>query len=131
LGIFITYSVLLQVIGEVSNHDLSLGGDTILGGTALLALTRVGLLVGITLLGCKCLVRSLGERNNLARHVRRRAVGRSLALGELDAVSAVGLLFGSVSQFRNVYTSSWRRYSRLLRRTFDFAIVHYICRNHR
>ena len=34
-----TYPVLLQVVRQVRNHDLGLGGNAILGRTALLALT--------------------------------------------------------------------------------------------
>jgi hypothetical protein len=62
-----TYPVLLQVVRQVGNHDLGLGGNAILGGTTLLALARLtglagsGVLLGLvgTLLGCKRFVRSL------------------------------------------------------------------------
>jgi hypothetical protein len=56
-----THPVLLQVVGQVRNHDLGLGGNTVLGRTALLALTGPlrSRLVGALLCG-KRFVRSFG-----------------------------------------------------------------------
>ena len=94
-----TYPVLLQVVGQVGNHDLGLGGNTVLGGTTLLALaglTGSGVLLGIggTLLSCERFVRSLGEGSNLAGYICGSRLSRS-SLGELDllgTLGAVGLL---------------------------------------
>jgi hypothetical protein len=96
-----THPVLLQVVGQVGNHDLGLGGNAVLGGTALLALagltrlTGSSILLGLvgSLLGCKRFVRSLGQRSNLAGYICRGGVG-GRSVGELDLVgtlSAVGL----------------------------------------
>ena len=72
----ITHLVLGQVVRQVSHHDLGLGGDTILGGTALLLLdtaTRLALLLGGT--GVVGLVSDLVQRLSLTR-----GIGGSLSL---------------------------------------------------
>ena len=72
----ITNLVLGQVVRQVSHHDLGLGGDTILGGTALLLLdtaTRLALLLGGT--GVVGLVSDLVQRLSLTR-----GIGGSLSL---------------------------------------------------
>ena len=71
----ITNLVLGQVIRQVSHHDLGLGGDTILGRTALLLLdtaTRLALLGGTGVVG---LVGDLSQRLGLTR-----GIGGSLSL---------------------------------------------------
>lgn len=71
----ITHLVLGQVVRQVSHHDLGLGGDTILGGTALLLLdtaTRLALLGGTSVVG---LVSDLSQRLSLTR-----GIGGSLSL---------------------------------------------------
>lgn len=87
-----TYPVLLEVVGQVGNHDLSLGGDTILGGTALLALTGGSGLLSRVLAG-KRFVRGLGKGSNLAGYICGGALGRS-SVGELDllGLAAVSVL---------------------------------------
>lgn len=93
----ITYPVLLKVVGQVGNHDLSLRWDTVLRGSTLLALTRTLVLsllridggsLGI-LLSCECFVRGFGEWNNLARYICGSAIGRSRS-------SALGRLFSTL-----------------------------------
>jgi hypothetical protein len=72
-----TYPVLLQVVRQVGDHDLGLGGNTILGRTTLLALTGLtrltgsSILLGVvgSLLACKRFVRCLGQRSNLAGYI--------------------------------------------------------------
>jgi hypothetical protein len=94
-----TNLIFLQVIGEVGDHDLGLGGDTVLRGTALLALAGFARLTGSllllgTLFNCERFVRSFCQRNNLAGYICRSAVSRS-RIGELDlfyAFGAVGVL---------------------------------------
>lgn len=97
-----TYLILLQVVRQVGNHDLGLGGNAILGGTTLLALARLagltrftgsGVLLGlvVALLGCKRFVRRLGEGIDLAGYICRGRLG-GCGLGELD-------LFGTLSAF--------------------------------
>lgn len=91
-----TYAVFLQVVRQVSNHDLGLGGNAILGRSALLARAKsisLASLVGVnghgvlvTRGGRKSLVGGLGQRKDLSRHVGRSIsrLGRcvsSLALG--------------------------------------------------
>lgn len=88
----LTYAVFLQVVRQVSNHDLGLGGNTVLGRTALLALAGSGLFVA--LVSCECLVGGFGESYNLARNIGRGTLGRG-SIDELDllgAFSTVGLL---------------------------------------
>ena len=88
-----TYAVFLEVVRKVGNHDLGLGRNAILGGTALLALAgSSGLLVG--LVSCERLVGGFGKSYNLARDVGGGAIRRS-SVDELDLVGAievVGLL---------------------------------------
>lgn len=61
-----TYLVLGQIIGQVGDHDLGLGGNSILGGSTLLLSTNArlaGLLlgrIGFTLVG------DVGQRGGLA-----------------------------------------------------------------
>lgn len=94
--IFKAHLLLAKVVWEVSNHDLGLGGNAILGRSALLARAKsisLASLVGVnghgvlvTRGGRKSLVGGLGQRKDLARHVGRSIsrLGRcvsSLALG--------------------------------------------------
>ena len=88
-----TYPVLLEIVRQVGDHDLGLGGNTILGGTALLALAgSSGLLGGRVLVG-KRFVRGLCERSNLAGYICGCALGGS-GVGELDllGLGAIGVL---------------------------------------
>ena len=83
-----TYAVFLEVVRKVGNHDLGLGGDAVLGGTALLALTGSGgLLVG--LVSGECLVGGLGKSYNLARDIGGGAVRRG-SIDELDLLGGIG-----------------------------------------
>jgi hypothetical protein len=98
------YPVFLQVIGKVGDHDLGLGGDTILRRSTLLAgLTRAtgsGLLVLSSLFSCKRFVRRLRQRNNLAGYICRSAVSGG-GVGEFDlfgTLSTVGLLARAISK---------------------------------
>lgn len=78
-----TYSVLLEVVRQVGDHDLGLGRNTILGGTALLALAGgSGLLGGRVLVG-KRFVRGLCQGSNLAGYICGCALGGG-GVGELD-----------------------------------------------
>ena len=90
------YLLLAKVVWEVSDHDLGLGGDTILRRTALLARAKGVSLAGLAGVnshgvlvagsGRKSLVGGLGQRKNLAGDVGR-SIGRvggcvgGLALG--------------------------------------------------
>jgi len=95
----VTYPILLQVVRQVGDHDLGLGGNAILGRTALLALAGLTRLTGssvllVALLSCKRFVRSFGQRSDLAGYICRGRVGGS-GVGKLDLVgtlSAIGLL---------------------------------------
>ena len=80
--------ILLQVVRQVGNHDLGLGGDAVLGRTALLALARLTRLTGssiflVALLSCKRFVRSFGEGSDLAGYICGCALGGG-GVGELD-----------------------------------------------
>lgn len=89
----VTYPILLEIVGQIGDHNLGLGGDTILRGTALLALTGgSGLLGGRVLVG-KRFVRGLGEGSNLAGYICGCALGGS-SVSELNLLSlgAVGVL---------------------------------------
>ena len=60
--------LLTKVVGEISNHDLDLGRDPVLGRATLLALARsTRLLVFCRHSVLVGLIRSLGERNHLPR----------------------------------------------------------------
>jgi hypothetical protein len=104
-----TYPILLEVVGQVGNHDLGLGRNAILGGTTLLALAWSSRLLvdGCrafgSLLSCECFVRGFGQRNNLARYICRGAVGRSssFAFGSLG-LAALGLLAELASSIPSV-----------------------------
>jgi hypothetical protein len=81
-----TYPVLLEVVRQVGDHDLGLGRDTILRGTALLALAGgSGLLGGRVLVG-KRFVRGLCQGSNLAGYICGGALGGG-SVGELDLLS--------------------------------------------
>lgn len=95
------YLVLLQVVGQVGDHDLSLGRNTILWRTTLLALPEYMGLSGFSwvnrssylssLLSCKCFVRGLGEWD---RYIRWYAVSR----GSSFNLSVFGM-FGALGAF--------------------------------
>lgn len=91
-----TYLVLLQVVRQVGNHDLSLGGNAVLRRTTLLALARLtgsGILVSLvgTLLSCKRFVRGLGEGSDLAGYICRSRL-RGSGINELDLFSTISTL---------------------------------------
>ena len=93
LVLTLTYPVLLEVVRQVGDHNLGLGGNTILRGAALLALAGgSGLLGGRVLVG-KRFVRCLGEGSNLAGYICGSALCGS-SVGELDllGLSAIGVL---------------------------------------
>ena len=88
-----TYAVLLEIVRQVGDHNLGLGGDTILRGSALLALTgSSGLLSGRVLVG-KRFVRGLCEGSNLAGYICGCALGGG-SVGQLDLLGlrTVGVL---------------------------------------
>lgn len=92
--------VLLQVVRKVRDHDLGLGGNAVLGRSALLldwSLRRLGRVNGhrtFGALGCgECLVGGVSKREDLARNVGRRAFSGSLAL------CAIGTTALSFSQY--------------------------------
>jgi hypothetical protein len=89
----VTYAVLLEVVRQVGDHNLGLGGDTILRGSALLALAGSSGLLGGRVLAGKRFVRGLCEGSNLAGYICGCALGGS-SVGELDllSLSAVGVL---------------------------------------
>jgi len=69
----------VKVVRKVGNHDLGLGGNTVLGGTALLARTEGVRLAGlawvdgqgvlVTGSSAESLVGGLGQRKDLTRNV--------------------------------------------------------------
>lgn len=96
-------AVLTEVVGEVGDHDLGLGSDTVLRWATLLALTRsagLGLLVGIDshgvgvagLSGGESLLGGLDERVDLARDVG----GASSTVGSCG-VGALAIASGSTA----------------------------------
>lgn len=88
-----TYSVLLEIVRQVGDHNLGLRGDTILRGTTLLALAGSGGLLGGGVLVGKRFVRGLCEGSNLARYICGCALGGS-SVGELNllGLGAVSVL---------------------------------------
>lgn len=79
MGLDMTNLLLGQVIREVSNHDLGLGGDTIGRGASLPALTGTALaLTGLAVLVTSVLVGNVLQGLKLGRGVRTLSRGDTL-----------------------------------------------------